>query len=295
MIFGLFEMFCRFIPNNYSQKAQNISKNFNLAEVLIFGNSHTFYGMNPKYFLKPTFNISNVSQTLYFDNLLFENFIDKFTAVKTIVLNVDYFTLSEIDNCEEDNWRKYYYEYYYQLQVPTINKYNYQRYLLSATRDFNSNLKLTWRFIKEGTIVDCDELGFGNNYTFEKKGHLNPTDIVQRAKSHEDSSLNLEKNKLRLQKIIAICKAKKIKVILVTMPVMSGYSAAVNQNKLATIVTVCKNLEVTNSHVYYLNLFRDTQIDDTDFFDADHLHNRGAAKCSIIVNDYITHIIASAK
>jgi hypothetical protein len=287
LVFIVFELFYRLVPNNYTLKAINIPKNYDKAEVLIFGNSHTFYGLNPEHFDKPTFNISNVSQTLYFDNLLFENYIDKFKKVKSIIMNVDYFTLSEIDNCEEDNWRKYYYEYYYNLKIPTISKYNHQRFFLSSTRDFNSNLKLVWRYIQNGTLVDCDSFGFGINYKFENKVKLTPKDYIHRAISHENNLVDFTKNSNRLQRIINNCTTKNIKVILVTMPVTSGYSSRVNQVKLNKIISVCKKLEEKNNNVFYINLFNDNRIKDEDFFDADHLHDKGAIKCSLLINEFL--------
>ncbi len=289
LVFGIFEILYRVVPNNYTQKAINIPQNYNKAKVLIFGNSHAFYGFNPKYFDQQTYNISNISQTLYFDNLLFYNYIDKFKKVNCIVLNVDYFSLSEIDNCVEDDWRKYYYEHYFSMEVPTISKYNYQRIFLSATRDFNSNLKLTQRLLHNKTLVDCDSLGFGTNYKFENKVALSSKDFINRVKSHEDNSINFTKNIDRIQKIISVCKSKQIKVVLVTMPVTSGYSSAVNPKKLNKIIEVCKNLEKTNTNVFYINLFTDKRLTDYDFYDADHLHTKGAIKCSRILNEIVKH------
>ena len=39
--------------------------------------------------------------------------------------------------------------------------------------------------------------------------------------------------------------------------------------------------------VFYLNLFDDSRFSEEDFYDADHLNDEGALKCSTIVNDYL--------
>ena len=67
-----FELFYRSVPNNYTVKDENVRKAYNSTEVLIFGNSHAFYGLNPEHFSAKAFNISNVSQTLFHDKLLFD-------------------------------------------------------------------------------------------------------------------------------------------------------------------------------------------------------------------------------
>ena len=164
------ELLYQIVPNNYASKNENVQKRYENTEVLIFGNSHTFYGLNPKYFTNLTFNLSNISQTLYFDKLLFDKHIDKFKSLKYVILNVEFTSLTQLANTDEDIWRKYYYKRYMNLQVPIgVKPKNAKSYFLSATKSFNSNMHLLERYFSEGTIVDCDENGFGTNYVKEKK------------------------------------------------------------------------------------------------------------------------------
>ena len=48
------EIFYRKVPNNYTYKNELIKTASDSVEVVIFGDSHTFYGLNPKgtYWLK---------------------------------------------------------------------------------------------------------------------------------------------------------------------------------------------------------------------------------------------------
>lgn len=103
------ELFYRTITNNYVVKTKNIQERYDDIEVLILGNSHTFYGLNPVYFDKSTFNMSNISQTLYFDKLIFERHFKNLKKLKYVIFNVEYTVLSQVDNTSEDVWRKYYY------------------------------------------------------------------------------------------------------------------------------------------------------------------------------------------
>lgn len=280
------ELLYQIVPNNYTLKNKNVQKSYADTKVLIFGNSHTFYGLNPKYFDKPTFNFSNISQSLYFDQLLFDKHIDKFKSLQYIILNVEYTSLSQVDNTEEDIWRKYYYKEYMDLEVPIIANFDPKVYFLSSTRSFSTNLKLIKRFISEGTLVDCDEKGFGINYVKENR-QLNIDKIALfTVKKHEDNSLDFSKNISKIQSIINKCNQKKIKVIIVTMPTSKEYSSGVNQLKLKKIINTCSSFK----NVCYLNLFKDSRFTNDDFYDADHLHNDGAKKCSVIINDFISKI-----
>ncbi|MEA9411857.1 hypothetical protein [Flavobacterium sp. PL02] len=287
LVLSLIECFYRLVPNNYTLKNTNIQKIYDTTEVLILGNSHTFYGLNPSFFDKQTFNLSNISQTLYFDQLLFEKHINKFKKLKYVILNIEYTSLSQLKDTEEDSWRKYYYKSYMDLNVPIISKFDYGNYFLSSTRPFNKNIKLVNSYFIEGTVIDCDVNGFGINYTKEKR-FLNIDKIAPNTiRKHEDNLFDFSENISRIESIIRQCKEKEIEVILVTMPVSKAYSVRVNKFKLDKIVKTAKLFENKNSNVRYLNLFNDFKFTNNDFYDPDHLHTEGAEKCSLIVSTFL--------
>lgn len=92
----LIELLYRDIPNNYSIKHRGVSFNSN-TEVIILGNSHSFYGLNPDYLSKSAYNLSNISQGLQIDEVLLYKHLEKFKKLKTVIFTVDYFTLSQND------------------------------------------------------------------------------------------------------------------------------------------------------------------------------------------------------
>lgn len=282
------ELFYRIIPNNYAVKSQKIQEKYADTEVLILGNSHSFYGLNPVFFDRPAFNLSNISQTLYFDQLLFEKHFKNLKKLKYVILNVEYTILSQVDNTSEDAWRKYYFEYYMDLQVPIISRLDPKRFFISSTRSFSTNVKLVKRYFLEKTIVDCDENGFGLNYTKENS-LTNIKDVAPIIiTKHEDNSVDFTDNLLKIQSIINKCKTKDVKVIVVNMPVSGFYAKGVNQDKLNKIFDSCMSLKKKNKNVEYINLFKDKRFKIDDFYDPDHLNNEGARKCSIIVNEIIS-------
>lgn len=287
LVLAVIECFYRVIPNNYTFKDVNLKKKYSETEVLILGNSHVFYGLNPSFFDKQTFNLSNISQTLYFDQLLFEKHINKLKKLKYVILNIEYTSLSQLKDTSEDSWRKFYYKSYMNLNVPIISKFDYSNYFLSSTRPFNKNIKLMSNYFTEGTVIDCDTNGFGINYTKEKR-FLNIDKITPKViKRHEDNLFDFSENIYVIQSIIDKCKEKDIEVILVTMPISKGYSLRVNKFKLNKIIKTAKLFESRNSNVRYLNLFNDSRFTNNDFYDPDHLHTEGAEKCSVIVNAFL--------
>lgn len=290
LVFVVLEFFFRHTPNNYSVKNQYIKTNNLKIETLLFGDSHCLYGLNPSYFSTNTFNLSNVSQTIYFDQLLFEKHIDSLPKLKKVVFCIEYTNLSQRDNTGEDSWRKFHYQRFMELNVPIIEPYDPRQMSIVLTQNFYKTRELLKRYIKKGSILDCDIKGWGTNY--KKENRINPEQIAaRRAKIQEDGLTDFRLNAQRLQKMISVCKKRNIKVIIVSMPQTRIYEHYLNQNKLKAIIKRCKNFQINNTEtVHYLNLFHDERFTNDDFYDADHLNNVGAIKCSKIVNQFLNSI-----
>jgi len=176
------------------------------------------------------------------------------------------------------------------LQIPLISNLDPRNYCLVLTQSINKSKDLVKRFIKKGTIVDCDSLGWGTNY--KKADRIPAIQIAkQRAIIQEDGLMDFELNKSRINSIIQKCKKRNIQVLIVSMPQTKIFESYLNRNKLKAIKETCSEFHTRNANnVFYLNLFDDVRFSEEDFYDADHLNDQGATKCSKIVNDYLTSI-----
>ncbi|MBS7786141.1 hypothetical protein KIH23_02430 [Flavobacterium sp. CYK-55] len=284
------EVFLRQVPNNYTLKQKSIEKQKNQIEVLLFGDSHCLYGLNPKYFSQPTFNLSNVSQTIYFDQLLFNQYVNRLPKLKQVVFCIEYTNLSQLDNTGDDGWRKFLYARFMHVDVPSINPFDPRNYLLTLTQSPYKTRDLIKRYIKKRTILDCDLNGWGNNYL--QKDRIPAEQVAsKRAKIQEDGLTDFTINARRIQEMINLCKQKGIKVLIVSMPQTRVYERYLNPKKLNKIIQTCTSFEQKNPGVaYYLNLFADKRFNDEDFYDADHLNDQGAVKSSEIVNNFLQRI-----
>lgn len=284
------EVFLRQVPNNYKYKEEQLEKKKNQIAVLLFGDSHCLYGLNPQYFSSPTFNLSNVSQTVYFDQLLFDRYVHQLPQLKQVVFCIEYTNLSQQDNTGEDDWRKFFYARFMHLKVPSIEPLDPRNHLIILTQNPYKIRDLIKRYIKTRSILDCDSSGWGNNYSKDKR--TSPEKVAaQRAVVQEDGLTDFSQNLHRLQNMIDVCKQKGIQAVIVSMPQTRIYESYLNQQKLAKIIRTCDSLEQKNPGVvYYLNLFADKRFTDEDFFDADHLNDQGAVKSSEIVNKFLQHI-----
>lgn len=281
------EVFYRLVPNNYTVKYQNIQKQAQRIEVLLLGDSHCLYGLNPKYFTRPTFNLSQVSQTLYFDQLLLDRYLDHLPQLRQVVFCIEYTNLSQADNSGDDSWRKFYYQKFMHLQVPIIHWADPRNYFLSCTQNFYKSRDLVKRYIKTRTIVDCDAQGWGINYT--KAQRIPPASVArQRALVQEDGSMDFSVNQNRLDAMLQKCRQRNLQVLIVSMPQTLVYEHLLNPVKLEKIKQTCAGFQQKYpQNVRYLNLFDDSRFTEEDFYDADHLNDQGAIKCSQIVNAFL--------
>lgn len=281
LIWAGIEVLYRCAPNNYTYKYEIIQQHKN-CETYILGNSHSFYGINPAFFSRATCNMSNISQILYFDELIFNTYLQDLPNIKNIVLNVDYFSLSETINEPELLWRRYFYKEQMHLNVTGISAFDPRNYSLALAPRFNLTLENIKKYCNTGTLIECDENGAGANYGINAEVHTDHMGKVIAAK-HNNGNNDFSGNIQILKNLIAACKKRDINVILVTMPVTSLYAKYIDKQRMQRVVKECEYLE-KYQNVEYLNLFQDARFNDNDFYDVDHLNTVGAKKCSVIIN-----------
>ena len=253
------------------------------------GDSHAFYGINPVYFKDPTFNLSNISQSLLTDELLLEKHIANLPALKNVIINISYFTLSAKENALESNWRKYFYYHNMGITAPSISFWDPQRYSMALIQRFDKSIDLVQQYHENHTIVSATPLGYGKQDMSNVVQDKEVISVVI-ANKHEDNSLDFKHNTARLQRIIALCKKYGVGVVLLEMPVYPAYYNLLDTEKKEKIKSVLHELSGVNDTVFYLDLSTSPLFEKQDLRDADHLTNSGAKKCSILLNRYIQDI-----
>jgi len=287
LVFIAIESFYRYVPNNYTYKNEQIKKHYKTTETLVFGDSHAFYGLNPKMFDTTIFNVSNVSQSIYYDKLLFEKHVDSFPKLKNVIITIAYTTLSEVDDKLDLKWRKYFYKNQMGLNIPLINTFDLKQYSLALVHKLSTTLKYVRDYIKDGTLVTSYPTGFITT-NLEENSVKDLDDFARRVTvNHEDGLMDFKLNTKRIQDIITQCQAKQLNVYLVSFPVNYRYVNLVNTKKLTKMYETANDLALGNNNTTYVNLFEDKRFDDSDFFDANHLNVKGANKCSKILNQFI--------
>jgi hypothetical protein len=286
----MMEVLLRNLPNDYIQKKEYLDQHAFEIETLILGSSHSFYGLNPIFFTKNTFNASHVSQSLDFDFEILKKYESSFLKLNQIILPISYFTLFGRLEEGSEAWRVKNYHIYYGISKSKKIK-NYSEVFGNK---LETNVKRLFSYyFKKQTNISSTELGWGTNYKSE-----NSRDLIETGKSaskrHTRSNILSDKyqkiyheNIETLKKIIQWSEKKNIKVLLLTPPAYETYREHIDNNQLKVTIESTKELCSEFNNCHYLNLFSNPNFISNDYYDADHLSEIGAEKLSRLINDYI--------
>jgi hypothetical protein len=288
----LFSIYLEFnlgkIQNSYNFKRTNFEKQLGTIEVLVLGSSQVTNGVNPEYFNLKGFNLSNISQSLYYDQKLTLAYVDRMPKLKFVIINVSYFSLGNqlIDGIEA--WRDYYYYQFWNINFPELDRYDLRRY----SKIFLYTPKAAFSYLKQGFHINLAS-GFHQNGYLKvdtTNNSINISDSLgyQRVKLHDkyyrESRFN--ENIKELELLVRELKKRNITPVIVTPPVLSTYYKFANKTKLKRTEEVI-NAICLKYNCGYFNYFTDNRFVSKDFRDNDHLNFVGAEKFSKIINNEI--------
>lgn len=284
------EVLLRYIPNDYRFKRKYLDTHSGEIETLFLGSSHSFYGIDPVYFHKNTFNASYNSQSLNYDFEILKKYENRFENLKTIVIPVSYFTLFGRLEDGPDKWLIKNYILYFKIN--TSKKFCDHTEILS--NKFKVNLRrLVSYYIKGIQNSISSDLGWGTTYKSENALDLTETgkeSALRHTRNDIESAKYTEifnKNVLELNNIIKWCNNRHVNVILFTPPAYITYRMLLNEGQLNTTLNIVNELDKKYDNCIYVNLLSDPAFISRDFYDSDHLSEIGARKLSKIFDDII--------
>gem|GEM_PF-82365 len=287
LLSAVMEICLRKIPNDYLLKRKYLDAHSNEIETLILGTSHNFYGLNPVYFRQKTFNAAYLTQSLDYDYEIIKKYQKDFRHLKTIVLDISYFSL--YSRLETSFWIKNYVLYYGMYH--TAGSLTHYFEILSNSGHSNY-IRFYQYYLKHNINLHSSALGWGDDYTYARHRDLVITG-KKAAETHardiysERSKANFETNRNILDSIVNWAMQRNVAVILVTAPAFKSYRDALDTAQWNTTLKAAEQLAAAYSNCRYYNLSGDTAFEANDFFDADHLNETGAKKFSVMIDEKI--------
>jgi hypothetical protein len=264
LFFILAEISLRHIPNQYSKNANYLDAHAKEVEILILGNSHSLYGLDPDVFSARAFNAAHVSQTLDLDYMILQKY--SFQNLQTVIVPISYFSLFEKLEFTVEDWRLKNYAIYYNMDIPLPFKERFEIFSKSSLEKLKPNRS-------ERPQINLDEDG-----KTAAKRHTIPKEMA--SKIFPEQQQNLER-------IAKFCQEKKCQVILATMPAWHAYRENMDTLQWQKTLETMQILENEFENLRYFNFLADSQFTANDFSDSDHLNSQGAKKISEILNFYI--------
>lgn len=277
------ELMIRQVPNIYKYKYDWMQENASGVEVLIFGSSHSFYGICPKYFDSKAFNLANPSQLIEQDLFLLKYWGDKYKRLKIVIYPISYFSwFSPGLECGAGAYRYRYYSIYMDYDhFSHISPF----YYLEIAEPETAFFKFKELFYGTNNSPDwtCDQ--FGSSYLNKhlNKDVLNGEDFAE--KEYEENWNYIDNNYKLMGEFADYCINRGIQLVIVTTPTWHTYYERLNEKQLKKMRELTHRFQ-REYNIPYFDYLKDSRFTFEDFYDVSHLSDIGAEKFSkIIVED----------
>lgn len=286
-----FEFFLRAIPNDFTRKLHSFEKVKDEVEILILGSSHTYVGLNPTFFDQKTFNLAYSSQSIDLDAKIWDRVKSQLPRLKTIIIPISYFSYGYALEDGNSAHKIKNYNIYYSIYSHTFQVENQLEILNQSIQRNGQRLNRASKNTEAFVFVDHN--GF-NDRRIPKK-EIDWEKSAAHAVQNHTQNLKDDKIKTRIRMHVNLLEemmqwsAKRgIKILLISTPVTHFYYSRINPQQLDHWRRITLDLSTKYKHVEWLNYFENDSIFTTqDFQDADHLNKNGAAKLSLLVNQFI--------
>lgn len=278
----IFEVLFRNIPNTHEYKKEYMDVHAEDIEVLILGNSHAFDGINPQYLSYSSFNLAYHAQEFVYDKFLVEKYIERMHSLKCLVFTMSYFTLFEDDM---HGWRANKYRLYCDID-------NGVKLSESLECLKNDNFKFFVDFYFEGkNLIICDSLGNAKEYEYfpyyDWEANGKGAALRHTLYSEGKGIMNL----YILEAIKQLQEKYDVKVIFITFPAWQTYIQNLDRRQYMLMQQIMDKLTQQDSDIFYYNFLGDTTFVQSDFFNVDHLNERGAVKMTRKLNKILQSVL----
>jgi len=283
---------------SYGIKNEQLIQNKNNVQLLILGNSHATYGLDPAKFSLTAFNLAQVTQSLYYDRRITSRYLNEMKSLKYVLISIDFHSLYFSDEGYRNLWTYYGYGVDGDGRLPLLSK---------CSRAIGYQPKFTTEFIKrrfEGkyagfgaldveTGVDLGRPISNGFFNYKNSTDLSPASLQKRAAEFNEMVRHKEERASVMQDLEAFIvelQARGIAPILITLPCYGPYRDLLD-----------KDVQMQNSRdiqylsgkykIPYWDYFT-LPVAAGLFFNCDHLNGKGAQYVSALVSGRVDSLRA---
>ena len=275
------EAYVRSLPNPARFKHQWMLSHSQEVETLILGSSHCFYGLNPAAMGPNAFSLAQPTQSYRYDWYELSRY--PLPRLRCVVLPFSYQSLFE--DLESEPRLRYWavrYRLYMDCDIHSpLSPYGLECLHIAS---FKEKLSSLWRPAQ----LTWDSLGFGTSYAYTSLLEQGRDNGQQRAEENsypDQHSLALCTD--MLDSIASFCDRRNIRLLLITTPTSTSFRAHCLKRQMEVNDSVLHRMRQRHPSIEYRSYWADPDFTTADFYDADHLNLRGAAKLTDkVVSDF---------
>ena len=247
---------------NVMSVKNDLLKNEN-TEILVLGNSHTFFGLNPVFFTKQTINVANKSRKIETDYFILKNNLEAMQKIKIVIVPISHYTLFTEKISQKE--KRLYYNFY------DLKEYDQGVFYNSLL--FHEPFKelVDDAIFKTTSITNLGWRANDQKYEFDKKIIDERIGNIEERLSRK---LTIEKNSYYLKKIVRLCKSNNVKLMLLLPPYHPDFYLFTNNEYDKEIKKYLKTIDLKSSKLFDSKSFNITE--DIYFENVDHLNRKGA-------------------
>ena len=264
----------RAIPKDYILKNNYLSNHAANIEVLFLGNSHIVNGVNPKLMAFNAFNAASAAQTLEYDLALFHKYNNALINLKCLVVSFDYISVYKDFLNTYEKFRKRNYSIYYGINLDRSLEAKFEVTDVALKTNLD---RVKHYFLNNVSEIQCDSLGWYKAPEWNKNSLLESSNyaLSKHTAFFTDSPV-IKKNIQAIDSLLSYTNKKKIKIIFVTAPACKYYREGLDKIQFNNTIKIVNDRVQKYPNAFYFNLIENPQFTDSDFYDADHLNERGS-------------------
>jgi lysophospholipase L1-like esterase len=283
----LFEALLRSIPNEYSYKKERMITDAQNIEVLILGNSHSLFGIDPEFISPCAFNSANVSQSLDVDYKLLIKYGERMENLRCVIIPISYSSLYSRIQEGIETWRAKNYIIYYGFFFG-LKSFSPRNHFELCNGTFVSNIKRLLSYYKENkSTLSVTETGFQPRNITADETELQKSGETAAERHKNTKNRAIDYSEEILINIISWCAARNIQVFFFTVPAYKTYINNLNAAQLYGTVAYMEDLARRYDNVTYENFLFEYKDKRGYFRDSDHLNAAGARAFSAQIHDIL--------
>lgn len=264
------------LPNNYKAKEAYLLAIQDSVQTISLGNSQSYMGVNPWTMDQPAFNLSNTAQMLTYDYELLRKYHSQLPALKRVILGISIPSLYTVGNdLPGDFNRTYHYKHYLGIKGEA-NPFKTRYYSIINNISIKKSADRMIDFYT-GTddLVEFDSLGW---YTDSVQRDLAQNGIDAAASHSAHMKWGHKAHNLKqLEKVWEICESNGYELVLFSPPMFASYRENMLMEFYDDMAQSLDSFSIEHSIPYEDFTFDETYSAE-DFFDSNHLRERGSIK-----------------